>query len=180
MNMLDMTEWRTVSPYDFDENIFHMIDREWMLVTAKHPQNDGVNTMTASWGGCGILWNKPVAFVFIRPQRYTYAFTEAAPSLTLSFFGEEYRDALRFCGTASGRDGDKFAQTGLHPAEIGNTAAPREARVIFVCRKLYADRLQENAFVDTQMLSHYKNGDYHKMYICEIEKILVRDGASQD
>jgi flavin reductase (DIM6/NTAB) family NADH-FMN oxidoreductase RutF len=180
MNMLDMTEWRTVSPYDFDENIFHMIDREWMLVTAKHPQNDGVNTMTASWGGCGILWNKPVAFVFIRPQRHTYTFTETASLLTLSFFGEEYRDVLRFCGTASGRDCDKFAQTGLHAEEIDGTAVPREARVIFVCRKLYADRLQENAFVDTQMLSHYKNGDYHKMYICEIEKILVRDGASQD
>ena len=27
--------------------------------------------MTASWGGMGILWNKPVVFVFIRPQRFT-------------------------------------------------------------------------------------------------------------
>ena len=45
--------------------------------------------MTARWGGIGWLWNKPVAFVFIRPERYTYEFVEKNDYLTLSFLGEE-------------------------------------------------------------------------------------------
>ena len=49
------------------ENAFDLIGKEWMLVTAS---NSGkFNTMTASWGGIGWLWNKPVAFIFIRPER---------------------------------------------------------------------------------------------------------------
>ena len=77
-----------VNPKNFGENVFRMFDDSWCLIAAYDENHKPLpyNAMTASWGGCGILWNKPVAFVFIRPQRYTYAFTEAAPSLTLSFF----------------------------------------------------------------------------------------------
>ena len=59
---------------DLKENFFEAIGKEWMLVTAGTKEK--FNTMTASWGGIGWLWNKPVAFVFIRPERYTYEFVE--------------------------------------------------------------------------------------------------------
>ena len=161
-----------ITPYELNDNLFHLIDKEWMLVTARDPETGCINTMTASWGGCGILWNKPVAFVFIRPQRHTYTFTEMAEGLTLSFFGEEYRAALRLCGTVSGRDCDKIAEAKLTPVSVGERAAFAEARMVFSCRKLYADDLKENAFVDAALLSNYKAGDYHRMYICEIEDII--------
>ncbi|MBQ7983242.1 MAG: flavin reductase [Clostridia bacterium] len=161
-----------ITPYELNDNLFHLIDKEWMLVTARDPETGCINTMTASWGGCGILWNKPVAFVFIRPQRHTYTFTEKAEGLTLSFFGEEYRAALRLCGTVSGRDCDKIAEAKLTPVSVGERAAFAEARMVFSCRKLYADDLKENAFVDAALLSNYKAGDYHRMYICEIEDII--------
>ena len=51
---------------DLKENFFEAIGKEWMLVTAGTKEK--FNTMTASWGGIGWLWNKPVAFVFIRPE----------------------------------------------------------------------------------------------------------------
>ena len=35
-------------------NPFDKISRQWMLVTAG--DNDSSNTMTASWGGVGIMW----------------------------------------------------------------------------------------------------------------------------
>ena len=79
------------------EGVFQLIGREWMLITAGTPEN--FNTMTASWGGLGWLWNKPVAFVFVRPERHTYGFIEAQEQHTLSFLGEEHRDILNFCGT---------------------------------------------------------------------------------
>lgn len=161
-----------LTPYELNENIFHLIDREWMLITARDSATGNINTMTASWGGLGILWNKPVAFVFIRPQRYTHEFTEMAEGLTLSFFTEDYRDALKLCGRVSGRDCDKIAEAGLTPMLLGERAAFEEARMILSCRKLYADDLKENAFVDPSLLSNYRNGDYHTMYICEIEEVL--------
>ena len=64
------TELKTLA----SENAFDLIGKEWMLVTAGNKEK--FNTMTASWGGIGWLWNKPVAFVFIRPERYTHDFIE--------------------------------------------------------------------------------------------------------
>ena len=102
------------SPYDLTDNIFSLIGRDWMLITAAD-ETGKWNTMTASWGCAGILWNKPVAVCFVRPQRYTDEFIRRTDRLTLSFFDESMRDTLRFCGTQSGRTHDKAAETGLRP-----------------------------------------------------------------
>ena len=96
---------------DLKENFFEAIGKEWMLVTAGTKEK--FNTMTASWGGIGWLWNKPVAFVFIRPERYTYEFIEKSDYLTLSFLGEANKKVHAICGSKSGRDMDKVKATGL-------------------------------------------------------------------
>ena len=163
-----------ITPYELNDNLFSMLDREWMLITARDPETGKINTMTASWGGFGILWSKPVAFVFIRPQRYTYEFTEKTDGLTLSFFDEAYRDALKLCGRVSGRDCDKIAKAGLTPMLFGDRAGFAEARMTMTCRKLYADDLKENAFIDPALLSNYSAKDYHRMYIVEIEGITKK------
>ena len=95
---------------DLSENFFEVIGKEWMLVTAGN--KDHFNTMTASWGGIGFLWNKPVVYVFIRPERYTREFVDAKGAFTLSFLGEEHKTAHKICGAKSGRDIDKVAATG--------------------------------------------------------------------
>ena len=61
---------KSIAIKDLSENFFEVIGKEWMLVTAGSKEH--FNTMTASWGGIGWLWNKPVVFVFIRSERYTY------------------------------------------------------------------------------------------------------------
>ena len=98
---------------DLKENFFEAIGKEWMLVTAGTKEK--FNTMTASWGGIGWVWNKPVAFVFIRPERYTYEFVEENDHLTLSFLGEENKKIHAVCGSKSGRNIDKVKETGLKP-----------------------------------------------------------------
>ena len=129
------------------EDALNLIGKQWMLVTAG--TSESFNTMTASWGGLGWLWNKPVAFVFIRPERYTHGFIEASDCMTLSFYGEEYREALKICGTKSGRDIDKVAATGLTPEELesGNMTFG-EARLTLDCRKLFKSSMQEANFID--------------------------------
>ncbi len=166
---------KTISPYELNENCFQLIDKDWMLITAKNPETGAVNTMTASWGGMGILWNKPVAFVFIRPQRYTLEFVHAAEGLTLSFFASEYKDALRLCGCVSGRDCDKIKDAGLHTEALSDTAVSfSEARLVLTCRKLYEDTLKECAFLDKSLLANYAQGDYHHVIICEINEVLQK------
>ena len=166
--MQNNTQWKSISPYEL-ENACKLIGKDWMLVCA------GDNAMTASWGGMGILWNKPVSFVFIRPQRHTYQMTEANDRLTLAFFDESYRDALRYFGTKSGRDGDKFAATGLTRAYTeSGTLYPAEARLVLTCRKLYTDMLHKEAFLDPALLGNYPADDFHRMYVCEIEEAWIK------
>ena len=171
-----MTPFRSVAPATLPDNFFSRIGEDWMLITAENSEGK-INTMTASWGCAGILWNKPVAICFIRPQRYTYAFTEDSDTLSLSFFPKDtYRDALRFCGTKSGRDVDKFAATGLTVVKTSEgTPYLAEANLVLVCRKLYADDLKEGCFIDPDMLKHYAAKDYHRFYICEITEVLVKE-----
>ncbi len=166
-----MNEFREILPTDI-ENTIKLIGNDWMLVTAA--DGEKVNTMTASWGCLGVLWNKSVCIVYIRPQRYTYEFTEKADKLSLSFFAPEYKDVLRFCGTKSGRDYDKFKETGLSYFFDGDVPIINEARLVLECKKLYADDLREECFLLPEPLENYKNKDYHRFYICEIEKVFVK------
>ena len=79
--------FKKIETKDFIVNPFEIVGKQWMLISAG--DKGDFNTMTASWGGLGFMWNKPVAFVFIRPTRYTYEFVETGDMLTLSFFGEK-------------------------------------------------------------------------------------------
>lgn len=94
-------------------NIVKMLSEDWMLITAG--DNTEFNMMTASWGGLGVMFNKPVAFCFINPARYTYQLMEKNDTYTFTFYTEAYRDVLQYCGSASGRDKDKVKETGLTP-----------------------------------------------------------------
>lgn len=166
-----MKDFHLIAPEEL-ENVFRLVGKDWMLITAGHGET--VNTMTASWGGMGVLWNKPVAFCFIRPQRYTYALTEATERFSLSFFTEDYRPALRLCGTKSGRDTDKFAAAGLTPALLDDVPYVAEARLVLICRKLYADMLKKEAFLDPALLANYPQDDFHRVYVVEIEKAYIK------
>ena len=154
------------------ENVFKLIGKDWMLITAS--DGEKVNCMTASWGNMGVLWNNDVCTVFIRPQRYTYEFVEKSDTLSLSFFGEKYREALGFCGRVSGRDCDKIKEAGFTSALFEKTPIICEADMVLVCKKLYADDIKEECFVSDAPMSNYANKDFHRFYICKIEKVLKK------
>ena len=162
------TELKTLA----SENAFDLIGKEWMLVTAGNKEK--LNTMTASWGGIGWLWNKPVAFVFIRPERYTHDFIECESRLTLSFYKEEFRGILQFCGTKSGRDVDKVKETGLTPVALESGAMTFEqARLTLDCRKLFKSPMAAADFIDKSILEKWygsqPGGSLHDVYVVEIE-----------
>ena len=131
-----------------------------------------VNTMTVSWGGTGILWGREVAFVFVRPERHTFGFCESGDVMSLSFFGGDKKNVLSYCGTKSGRDVDKFKECGLNYTLQNGACVFEDAEITVVLKKLYAQDLKEECFVNDLCKSFYQNGGYHKMYICEIKDII--------
>lgn len=167
-------EFKEISTNEIDNNVFDMIGKQWMLVTAAKSESE-VNTMTASWGGLGIMWGKPVAYVFIRPQRYTKEFIDVSGSMSLSFFGEEHRKMLSYMGSKSGRDEDKIKNAGLSVEFLDNTPYFSEAEIVLVAKKLYAQEMGEEFLVDKDIAGKwYPNNDWHTMYVCEIEKVLKK------
>lgn len=164
---------KEIRPEELSGNVFDMIGKKWMLITA---EKDGkANTMTASWGGLGVLFGKPVAFFFIRPQRYTKEFVEAADRASLSFFDESFRQTLNYCGTVSGRDEDKIAKTGLTLTHEGAVPCFKEAETTLIVRKMYRQDMKKECFLDHAMDDKwYADGDYHTVYVAEIEKVLVK------
>ena len=158
-----------MKPEEISKNVFDMIGKQWMLVSAT---KDGkTNAMTASWGGLGVMWGKNVAFIFIRGSRYTKEFVDGSDKMVLSFFNEDYRKMLGYMGSVSGRTEDKIEKAGLTLKENKTFA---EAELSMICKKLYAAPMDEKAFVSTEELDKwYKDGDMHTMYVVEIEEVLL-------
>ncbi|HEX7410914.1 MAG TPA: flavin reductase [Bacteroidales bacterium] len=172
--MMSNESFINISPTLITDNPFQLIDKEWMLITAG--KLESFNTMTASWGGFGILWNKPVVFCFVRPVRYTYQFMEKSDFFTATFFDRKYRKALDFCGANSGRDMDKMAATGLKPLASPNGSVYFEqARLVLECRKLYFSDIDPEHFLVPAINKNYPNADYHRMYIGEIVSSMQRE-----
>lgn len=162
-----------IDPQKINENIIKLIRQDWFLITAGNL--DKFNTMTASWGTMGELWNKKVAFIFVRPTRFTYEFTEKNDFFSLSFFDDKYRDALKFCGTKSGRDYDKAKETGLTPILTDlETVCFQEAKLVLNCKKIYYYDIDPNNFIDSAIDKEYPKKDYHRVYVGEILSCLSK------
>ena len=164
--------FHSIDPKDLTGNVFSLIGSQWMLVTAGTKEH--CNTMTASWGGVGVMWGKQVAFLFIRPQRYTKEFVDATAEMSISVLPEAYRKELNYFGTVSGRDEDKIAKSGLGIAEENGVPYFADARLAFICKKLYAQPLEADCFIDKSNIERwYPGNDFHTMYVVEIEKVLT-------
>ena len=158
---------------ELKDNFVKMISNDWALLSAG--KDNDFNTMTVSWGGIGELWNKDVCFVFVRPQRYTYEFMEKNDYFSLSFFGGEYKKELGICGSKSGRDIDKMAETGFLPVDFENAVGYEQAKVNVVLKKLAYQDMKPDGFIDESIMNNYANNDFHRVYVGEIVKVVVEE-----
>ena len=166
--------FREIDPKELDGNVFQRIGEQWMLITAG--DRSGCNTMTASWGGLGVLWGAPVATAYIRPQRYTREFVERTHRFSLAFFGPEYRQQLALCGSKSGREVDKVDACGF-TVEYGTGDTPyfTQAELVLICEVQYADQLKQENFLDKAADEKwYADKDWHTMYIGRIVQVLQK------
>ena len=163
--------FKEISFREVEGNLVKAIAEEWMLVTAGN--EGGYNMMTASWGFAGEMWGSDAALAVIRPQRYTMDFIDKSDYFTLSFYGDR-KDIHKVCGSMSGRDVNKTELTGLTPVFDGEATYFNEARLVIICKKQYVQRMEENCFIDKELLRWYNNGDYHYSIIGKVEKVLVK------
>lgn len=168
---------KIIDPKQITDNFIDTIGREWMLISTGTPEK--FNTMTASWGGIGFLWNRPVATIFVRPERYTFGFIENTGRFSLSFLGDEHKAVHKITGSKSGRDTDKIAEAGLHPifTESGGILY-QETRLGMECKVLYADMIKAGNFTDPSLSEKWygpAHGSLHKMYIAEITTTWIKE-----
>ncbi len=157
-----------ITPTELNENLISLIQNDWMLITAGNRKK--CNTMTASYGGFGILFGKRVAQIYVRPERYTDEFLENEGYFSLSFFDETHRKHLQYCGKTSGRDEDKIAACGL-TTQFSAEGIPyfNESRLTILCKKIYVQSLDPALILDSKITQTvYGSGGVHKMYVGEI------------
>jgi flavin reductase (DIM6/NTAB) family NADH-FMN oxidoreductase RutF len=173
------SEWKSKRIEEFPGSPFERIGAGWMLISAGDVSSDkgAWNTMTASWGCLGVLWQKNIAQIYIRKTRHTLSFVNASAIFSLSFFGAAFRQVLNVCGADSGRDTDKAAKAEIIPIVFPNGAIGfKEAGEIIVCRKLYTHDFDPSRFLDPNIDTfHYPLKDYHRLFIGEITDYLVKE-----
>lgn len=154
-------------------NPFTKIGEEWMLITSE--KEGVVNTMTASWGSLGYLWNENIATIFIRPQRFTKQFIDHNDYFTISFFNN-YKKELGILGTISGKNHNKIEKVGFDVTYLDKQPTFEQANLVFVCKKIYEDHFKEESFSNKELSDkHYLNKDYHTMYIAKIMNVYIKE-----
>lgn len=164
---------KNIKPNEFVTRVNDLWANKWFLLTSGNFSENHFNTMTVAWGYFGIMWNKPVAVVVVRPTRFTFEFMKQYETFTLSAFDKAYKKDLSLLGTKSGRNCDKIAETNLTPAKSVIIEAPafKEAELIIECKKIYWDDFKPENFLDTAIDNSYPKKDYHRMYFGEILNI---------
>lgn len=169
-----MNKFNEIKPEDLNQSAFKLIGKDWMLITAE--KEGKVNTMTASWGGLGVMWGKNVAYIVIRPQRFTKEFLDSSSRFSLTFFDNRFRKQLSYLGTVSGKDEDKISKSNLTVAYLDNTPYFEESKLTVICKKLYSQDFKPECFIETSLDEKwYPERDHHTLYIAEVEKLLIKE-----
>lgn len=161
-----------ISIGDYKENFTNMMRDEWALITAGTKEN-GFNMMTASWGFIGEIWGKDTIALTVRPERYTMEFIDKNDYFTLSFYGDN-KKVHSVCGSKSGRDTNKLEETGLTPFYKDGYVIFEEARLTFICKKLYTQKMDKDGFENKEDYEKWygESGNMHNLIIGEIVKIV--------
>ena len=152
---------------------FKKISQDWMAISAGNEEK--ANTMTASWGGFGTIWDRSVCFIFVRESRYTKEFLDRERGFSLTFFEKRDKQILKYFGSVSGRDEDKLKNAKMHFSYFKGVPYINEGNVILICRKLAKVPMEKDTILVPlidQMF--YEKGDYHTMYIGELTQVMAR------
>jgi flavin reductase (DIM6/NTAB) family NADH-FMN oxidoreductase RutF len=139
------------------------------------------NAMAIGWAAIGSIWRRPMFIVMVRPSRHTFRLLEENGDFTVNLMPERMRNAAELCGTVSGREHDKFAETKMTPLPGLKAKAPiiAESLVAYECRAVMTNEVNP-ATLDVDIRNTaYAAGDFHRLFFGDIlavraEPALVR------
>ena len=105
-----------------------------VMVTAADREGKS-NIITIAWTGT-VCTNPPMAYISVRPERYSYGMLKETGEFVINLTTEKLVKATDYCGVKSGRDTDKWKETGLTPipAQEVNVPLIKESPVNIECR----------------------------------------------
>ena len=163
----------SINPKDIKENPIRMFGDDWAVVAAGNKEN--FNELTVSWGALGDAWwdNMPIAIIFVSATRYTHEFLEKYDTFSINVFPKEFRKAVAYIGSHSGKNEDKVAKTGLE-VDFTEQETPifPQSRLIIECRKVYSHDLDRSKFTES-LIGNYNQKKFlgvvpHTVYFGEI------------
>ena len=115
------------------------------------------NMLTVAWTGT-ICTSPAMCYISVRPERHSYPIIRRTGEFVINLTTKAMAHATDWCGVKSGRDVNKFAETGLTPekAQVVNAPAIAESPISIECR------VKQVLPLGT-----------HDMFIAEVVNILV-------
>ena len=163
---------------EIPESVFKLVGSDYSVITAGDPSL--YNSMVASWGGGGILFEKPTTWCFLRSNRYTLEIIRKKETYTMSYFDDEYKKDFLLFGKKSGRNSDKMKESKLSVIQppSGNLSY-KEAKLIIECKLAEVTTVAPGDFYTEQGKkfvedAHAETNDYHKIVFGEITNVWIR------
>lgn len=105
-----------------------------VMVTVQDAEGKS-NIITIAWTGT-VCTNPPMLYISVRPERYSYHMLEETGEFVVNMTTKKLAKAADYCGVRSGRDVDKWKETGLTPEKAQAVSVPliAESPVNIECR----------------------------------------------
>ena len=128
------------------------------------------NVMAIGIGLIGLWWRKPIFMIGVRPTRHTYKFIEAVNDFTINVPKRGMEEIVKYCGSVSGREHDKFLEKGLtlRTSRKVNSPVINECIVHYECRVAYKADVMKSALTGEILGSNYPSGNFHRVYFGEV------------
>ncbi len=154
---------------EFSKETLEQLANKGVFFTVK--DGDKVNTMTIGWGSLSQYWGQEIFIAPIRHSRYTFELLKNSDEFTISVpLNNQFDEALKICGTVSGRDGNKFEKANLKLKDAKEISTPiiDGCDIYYECKILsFTDLKKEDLDKETQE-RWYQNGDMHRLYFAKI------------
>lgn len=112
-----------------------------VMVTAADQEGNS-NIFTVAWAGT-VCTNPPMLTISVRPERYSYHMIKETGEFVVNLTTEDLAFATDYCGVRSGRDTDKWKDTGLTKEKATKVSVPliKESPVNIECKVVRIDEL---------------------------------------
>lgn len=119
------------------------------------------NLITVAWTGT-ICTNPPMVYISVRPERYSYSILKETKTFVINLTTEKLLKATDYCGVRSGRDVDKFKETGLTaiPGPVTGCPMVAESPVNLECKVKEVKALGSHDMFLAEVVAVHVSEDY--------------------